>query len=207
MSNIKPLRISDDVNDLQTIEVDPATDIICSKGLDIDGTNTKIITDNGLGDMTFEDPNALGPWTLKQLLGLGGIGLGRIVPVWFVSSGNATNKWLNFTTGAISSNNTRYISAYFSELFAFSYSNSNDNSDADIELYKNGDTITELVKTIPVRNARAAWDNDLTPTLFGAGDQLSCFIRDQGTNSSNVVIAFWFRTIADTVSSGTIPNY
>jgi len=204
----KPLYISDDINDLQDVEIDPSVDLIASKGLDIDGTGTKIITDDGAGNMTFEDAVAGGPYSLSDLLGTEGIGLGRIVPVWFFSGGQATNTWLNFIGQAVSSDSTPYIATFDMEIFAFSYSNSNDNSDTDIEIYKNGITITELAQTIQVRNSRAAWNNALTtPIPINAGDRISVYLNDQGVNAQNAVVNLLSRTTSTTESSGTIASY
>ena len=62
----KPLRISDDVNDLQTVEFGD-TELAGVGGLDLDNLGSHLLQRSG-NDMIFQDVAAGGPWTLTQLL-------------------------------------------------------------------------------------------------------------------------------------------
>lgn len=64
----KPLRISSDLNDLQNVEIDPTTELICAKGLDIANLGTHLVSNDGLGNMTFRDGFVTTPVTLTELL-------------------------------------------------------------------------------------------------------------------------------------------
>jgi len=68
MVSFKPLIISDDIEDFGDREIDPSTELIASKGLDIAGLGTYEISNDASGNMIFTDPTAGGPWTLEQLL-------------------------------------------------------------------------------------------------------------------------------------------
>lgn len=200
----KPLRISDDANDLQNIEFGD-DELAGIGGLDLGNLGTHLLERDG-DDMTFTDVNAGGPWTLSNLLGLNGVGIGRITPVYFVGSGNTSNKWLDFATGSLSSDSSPFVGPFTRELFAFGYSNSNDNTDCDIEIYKNGITATELEETIEIRNSRNAWGAPPSNVSYAPGDSLHVFLTNQGGNSANVVMVLWFRTTAAGIGSGSLAS-
>ena len=80
----KPLRISDDVNDLQNIEFGD-DELAGIGGLDIGNLGTHTVNRNG-DNMQFTDPNAGGPWTLLELLQ--GNGRGSLVLTYTDQSGN-----------------------------------------------------------------------------------------------------------------------
>lgn len=174
MAGKKPLKISDDVNDLQPEEFDDGDQA------EVDG----LINPNN--DLTFEDNNAGGPHTLFDLVnwGLGVAG----IKVSFLESGTVNDKWLKVQAGvsepsgpASDDSSVPFITPFASEIVGYAFTNRSVGADFNAEIYVNG----VLTRTFAITNRKWEVNTNFTPIVLAAGDQVSVFSRTntQATNT------------------------
>lgn len=165
MADKKPLRISDDPNDLQSVEFGDGDQ------LDVDG----VINVNG--DLTFEDLNAGGPYTLTEILDSGGAGSGYIK--FGSNSTSGTGKWLEIHRNIVS-NEVPYNVPAPIEIVSLTVTVKNSTT-VTFGIYKNGIQIDTLVVTA----AKKAIKTGLTHSLV-ANDELSAKV-ESGSASDPVL--------------------
>lgn len=134
---------------------------------------------------------------------------GKMIDYSFISQGNVADKWLGFDDGgSATSDIVPMIIPQNATLVSITYINKDDGTDTDIEVYKNGNTVTERVLSWPIRNKRYAWKTDLNGSItFSQGDRMSIFARkidDQGGDPvpNNVVVQVLLLMTSDIESEG-----
>lgn len=119
------------------------------------------------------------------------------------------NKWLLHSLDSKATDTTPVPFAFDVALVGISYSNSSNNKDIDIEFYKNGLTVTELVLTIQIRNARLFYKSVTDSIIdFNLGDRLSVFARTVTPTErpSDVVLDLTFKVRTNNVGEASIPS-
>jgi len=213
MADKKPLRISDDTNDLQPVEfaaadsvgiVDGGTSATTANGAlnnllpSQAGNNGKVLGTNG-SNTSWVDSSTNGA-------GVGG------VRVNFWSDGSTYNKWLrrdnnhSEPSGPNSESKSEpWVFVFAGEIRALSFVNKKIDSDTDIQIFKNG----TLQFTWNILNKKWATKTNLTPIVFAAGDKLSVFAKEIGGGDKpedvllDVYIAFT-NSVAQELGGGTL---
>lgn len=119
----------------------------------------------------------------------------------FSESGSARNQWLEYGIRSIPSDETPAVLPFSAKLIACVFSNDDDGTDTDIEVYRSvqgsGSTTSRAV-TFQVRNKRVARFSNFTPIQFAVGDKIGVYMRDKGTNPSDVAVKLYFLVSAFT---------
>jgi len=119
--------------------------------------------------------------------------------ITFVEKSSAKNKWLDLYTDGMSGNATFGIMPFDSKLIGMTFTNSSSSGDADIEIHSaavdNGKSdSTDLTWSIvDKRTARkTSFSSDIT---YSAGDKISIYIKDTGTDVKKVAVTLYFQTM------------
>lgn len=102
---------------------------------------------------------------------------GKLMPFFFFSTGNVSNKWLNFTNGSTTSDTLPMVLQFGANLIGTTFSNQDNNVDMDIEIYRNGVLPANLMYTRLIRNKRTAWKTDISISGFNQGDRISVYFK------------------------------
>lgn len=113
----------------------------------------------------------------------------------FKENSSANNKWLEYGANSSPSDETPAILPFDAKLISCTFTNDDDGVDTDIEIHKSSEgsgSNASIVATFQIRNRRVARFSDFTAIQFSAGDKISVFARDKGTNPSQVVVKLYF---------------
>ena len=103
--------------------------------------------------------------------------VGKLMPFYFFSTGNVSNKFMNFTNGSTTTASLPMVLPFSGDLIGSTFTNQDDDVDMDIEIYRNGIAPGNLMYTRFIRNKRTAWKTDINNTGYLQGDRVSMFFK------------------------------
>lgn len=162
-------------------------------------------------NITFTENNDSGNETLTISASGGSSGLvGCLHQMSFVENYYANNKWLSYYDDSIISNETHAILPWKSELVGISFTNKQCGVDTDIKIWSvaEGDSCSpqNLDFMWELRNVRIARKTNLSNVIFDAGDKISIYLKDRGTNPRRVVVKLYFKILED-INEEAYENY
>jgi hypothetical protein len=137
---------------------------------------------------------------------IGGQGgkLGGTFQATFLENGTPRDEWLKQFGENIPSNQSPYVVPFNAKLIGITYSNKNSGVDAYIEVWASalGDGLTKTrVFNWHVNNKRLGYKTNFDPDItFDAGDKISIYNEDVGTNANDAVVVLYFQIINTTTN-------
>jgi hypothetical protein len=126
-----------------------------------------------------------------------------LYPIVFNHEGTANNRWISYggDTGLLSSESPAII-PFRSKMAATVFTNRKTGADLDIEVYSvaegSGVSAKTLDFTWDLNNCRyARKTNFSSDIIFEAGDRLSVYFRDRGTNPADAHFTIYLEILAD----------
>lgn len=155
----------------------------------LDGLDPNIAAAGGSGELLCSSPTGDLVWTSA-------VG-GTIV---FFSDGIGSNKWMKIVEASgRTSDLTPHVFLFDAEIYGISFVNHLDSRSSDIELYKNG----TLLFTWSIVTKRWAYKtNGLSSLTFSAGDRLSIFMSDTGSDANDPILTLYFSFLNATQGEG-----
>ncbi len=114
----------------------------------------------------------------------------------FTSEYTAADAWLD--SDGRSTNESPQVIPWGCRLAGMTFTNANNSADTDVVVYKTAEgaaaSTAAIATTWQVRNARTARKTNYGPTdvTFVAGDKISIWMDDQGTNPSGITVVMYF---------------
>ena len=124
--------------------------------------------------------------------------LGSMFKIDFRYNGSANNKWLDFASDSLPSNETMCKLLWKSKLVGVAYQNSEDDSDVKINVWRvpeDEGLSKDLVWSKELYDARCARYSNIDTIIFNVGDRIAVFTQDRGRNAMNVVVSLYFKII------------
>lgn len=155
----------------------------------LDGLPVGIVASGNAGELLCSSPTGDLVWT--QSVG------GTIV---FFNDGISSNKWMKIVDASgRTSDLTPHVFLFDAVIYGISFVNHLDSRSSDIELYKNG----TLLFTWSIVTKRWAYKtNGLSSLTFSAGDRLSIFMSDTGSDANDPILTLYFSFLNETQGEG-----
>lgn len=149
-------------------------------GINAGGTSGQLLCTNPSGDLV---------WTTS----VGGT-------VVFFNDGIASNKWMKIIDASgRTSDLSPYVFPFDAVIYGLSFSNHLDSRSSDIEFYKN----ESLLFTWSIVDKRWAYKtNGLSSLTFSAGDRLSIFMSDTGSDPNDALLTVFFSFLSGAQGEG-----
>lgn len=163
-----------------------------------------IVVNNGVEDLNVSD----GLHLINQFQDhITETTLNSMIQVDFSKNGKAKNRWLERTNKGISSDSTPFIIPFKCKLVCMTFSNSKHSVECNLEVWK----LTEAnlftaswIDTWEIRNTRVARKSDFSQQIiFNAGDILSVYTEDRGTDPTDIVFSMYFQIIEDNTTESS----
>lgn len=150
---------------------------------------TSILAGGLDGELLCSSPSGALVWT--QSVG------GTIV---FFNDGISSNKWMKIVDASgRTSDLTPHVFLFDAVIYGISFVNHLDSRSSDIEFYKNG----TLLFTWSIVTKRWAYKtNGLSSLTFSAGDRLSIFMSDTGSDANDPILTLYFSFLNETQGEG-----
>lgn len=103
--------------------------------------------------------------------------VGKLIPFFFFSTGNVSNKFLNFTNGSTTTDTLPMVLPFGAQLVATTFSNQDNDVDTNVLIYRNGVLPGNLMYTRLIRNKRTAWKTNINVSGFLQGDRVSVYLE------------------------------
>lgn len=128
---------------------------------------------------------------------------GQLYQLVFSEEGTARDVWAShYGDGGMESNETPALVPWKSKVVGLTYTNKNNSSDLDIQIYSvawtDNNSPTNLDFTWDINNARNCRKTTFsTDIIFDAGDKLSVYFDDKGTDAKQVVFIIYLQVLED----------